>query len=117
MSMEKMTRMGLSFLLCLCIVCGCKDNGPPPGVLSKEEYAALLVQVYLTEARLSQLPIPSDSAMRLYLAHEPELYARNGVTDSIAKITYQYYVSHPDEMEQVYAAVVDTLSFREQKAN
>lgn len=100
-----------------CIAGGCADNGRPPGVLSKEEYASFLVDVYLTEARLSTLQIPSDSAMRLYLAHEPELLARNGVTDSIVKLTYEYYVNHPKEMEQVYASVVDTLSLREQKAN
>jgi len=85
-------------------------------VMSKEEYAAFLVDVYLTEAQLSQLQVPSDSQMRLFLGHEPELLSRNGVSDSIVSLTYQYYVSHPREMEQVYAAVVDTLSLREQRA-
>ncbi len=115
--MVKMTRLGLSLILTICIAGGCKEYVRPPGVLSKEEYAALLVDIYLTEARLSTLQVPSDSAMRLYLAHEPELYARNGITDSIAKITYAYYVNHPREMEKVFAAVVDTLSLKEQKAN
>ena len=89
----------------------------PAGILTKEQYAAFLIDVYLAEARFGQLQISPDSAMRLYLAHEPELHARNGVTDSIVKLTYEYYVSHPTELQEVYTAVIDTLSLREQKAS
>ena len=115
--MDKMTRRGLSLIFFALIASACGNNERPPGVLSKQEYAAFLVDVYMAEATLSKLPIGPDSAMRLYLAHEPELLASNGVNDSIVKVTYQYYLSHPREMEEVYAAVVDTLSLREQKAN
>ena len=112
-----MTRLGLCLVLFFLAATGCVEEKRPAGVLSKEEYAAFLIDVYLTEARLSQLQIPGDSAMRLYLAHEPELLGRNGVTDSIVKLTYEYYVSHPTELQEVYTAVIDTLSLREQKAN
>jgi hypothetical protein len=115
--MEDMMRPGLIFFLAAVLACGCIDQGRPAGVMSKEQYAAFLVDVYLAEARFSQLLVPSDSTMRLYLAYEPELLLKNGVSDSIVKLTYQYYLSHPKEMEQVYAAVVDTLSLREQRAN
>lgn len=89
----------------------------PAGVLSREEYAAFLVEVYLTEARLTQLPIGQDSTMRLFLAYEPELLKKFGLADSTVKRTYAYYANHPKELEAVYTAVIDTLSLREQKAN
>jgi hypothetical protein len=110
-----MTRLGLITVL-IAILSGCK-NDRPPGVLSREQYAALLIEVYLTEAKFSQLPITSDSTMRLYLAHEPELLKKFGLNDSTLAVTYEYYTNHPKELEMVYTAVVDTLSLREQKAN
>jgi hypothetical protein len=114
---QTMTRLVLSLVLITCIAGGCEQSKRPPGVLSREEYASLLIDVYLTEAKLSQLPIQQDSAMRLYLAYEPELLSKQGLSDSVVRLTYEYYVNHPKELEQVYAAVVDTLSLREQKAN
>lgn len=112
-----MTRLGLIMIVLVLVTGSCGNKGRPAGVMSKEDYAAFLVDVYLTEAKFSQLQVPGDSAMRLYLSYEPELLARNDVTDSIVKLTYEYYVSHPQDMQEVYAAVVDTLSLREQKAN
>jgi len=115
--MAKMTRLGLIPIFIFLLLNACTADKRPPGVLSREQYTALLIEVYLTEAKLSQLPVTSDSTMRLYLAHEPELLKKFGLTDSTLNITYEYYVSHPSEFEKVYSAVVDTLSLREQKAN
>jgi hypothetical protein len=112
-----MTRLGLIIILLCDLTMACAPDKRPQGVLSREDYAALLIEVYLTEARFSQLPITSDSTMRLYLAHEPELLEKFGLTDSTLTLTYEYYTNHPDELEKVYTAVVDTLSLREQKAN
>jgi hypothetical protein len=111
-----MTRLGLIAVL-IALLTGCKVDKRPPGVLSREEYAALLIEVYLTEAKFSQLPITSDSTMRLYLAHEPELLKKFGLNDSTLGVTYEYYTNHPKELELVYTAVVDTLSLREQRGN
>ena len=35
--------------------------------------------------------------------------------DSSLKKTYQYYGDHPKEMEEVYDALIDSLSLREQR--
>jgi hypothetical protein len=113
----KMTRLGLIPILFALLLNACSADTRPPDVLSREQYTALLIEVYLTEAKLSQLPVTSDSTMRLYLAHEPELLKKYGLTDSTLNKTYEYYISHPNELEKVYAAVVDTLSLREQKAS
>jgi hypothetical protein len=112
-----MTRLGLILIFIALMTAACKVDKRPPGVLSREEYTALLIEIYIAEAKLSQLPIDSDSTMRLYLAHEPELLKKFGLTDSTLMLTYEYYSNHPKEFEKVYTAVVDTLSLREQKAN
>jgi hypothetical protein len=116
MPVKKMTRLGLILFLAAFIATSCEKETRPAGVLSKEQYASFLVEVYLTEARFSQLPVNADSTMRLYLAHEPELLKKFGMADSTLKNTYAYYVNHPKQLEEVYTAVIDTLSLREQKA-
>lgn len=81
-----MTRAGLStFLLALCLA-SCGDS-KPEGVLSREEYTAVLVDIYLAEAKVSAMVVPPDSAMRMYLAQEPALFKRHGLSDSVVSRT------------------------------
>lgn len=112
---RKMTRAGL---ICLLALAGsaCVQQQVPDGVLSREEYASLLVDIYLAEARVSGYTITPDSAMRIFKPYEAGLLKERGLTDSTVLITYRYYLDHPREMELVYNTVIDTLSLREQKA-
>lgn len=113
---EKMTRIGLNIVMIIFLVMGCKKQQRPDDVLSREEYASFLVEVFLAEGKLNSLGIPVDSAMKLYLPFEVALQQQRGLTDSVLVRTKEYYLAHPNEMEQVYAAVVDTLNLREQRA-
>ena len=117
MPVQKMTRLGLILVLTAFIATSCQRELRPPGVLSKEEYASFLVEIYLAEARFSQLPINADSTMRLYLSYEPEILKKFGMADTTLQRTYAYYINHPKQLEDVYTAVIDTLSLREQKAS
>jgi hypothetical protein len=108
-----MTRVGLICLLTVCWLGACESKERPEGVLSREEYAAWLIDVYLAEARLATQP--RDSASPLFFSFEKKLQQRHGLSDSVLKHTYQYYLNHPDQLEQVYVAVVDSLSLREQR--
>jgi hypothetical protein len=53
----------------------------------------------------------------LYLAHQPDLLKKFNISDTTLRETYQYYLNNPKDLEEVYTAVIDTLSLREQKAN
>jgi hypothetical protein len=37
-------------------------------------------------------------------------------SDSAIQKTYQYYLNHPEQLEEVFTAVIDTLNLMEQKA-
>jgi hypothetical protein len=113
----KMTRLGLILVLSIFLAAACDVKPKPAGVLSKEQYVALLVEVYIAEAKLSQLPVSPDSTMRLYLAHEPDLLRKFSISDTTLQTTYEYFINHPKELEEVFTAVIDTLSLREQRAN
>jgi hypothetical protein len=110
-----MTRAGLKCVLIILIFAfGCQ-NDRPTGVLSKKEYANYLVSVYLAEAKLNTLAVTPDSAMKLFQPFEQSLLKKFNTSDSVIQKTYQYYLGHPEELELVYTAVIDTLNLLEQK--
>ena len=107
------------FLLCILlffIASSCGKEKLPDGVLNKEELSALMVKIYLAEARLSVALVPRDSADKLFHPFQEKLLKGRGLSDSVMSKTYQYYLSHPKELELIYDSVIDTLSLREQKA-
>ncbi len=111
----KMTRAGLIMLIILVFAAGCQNEKKPSGVLSKKEYADYLVSVYLAEARINSLAITPDSAMKLFQPFEQTLLEKFDKPDSVIQKTYQYYLGHPGELEEVFTAVIDTLNLLEQK--
>lgn len=109
----------VSFLLLLFISVtffSCGKEKLPEGVLSKEELSALMVKIYLAEARLSVLLVPRDSAEKLFNPFQEKLLKEEGLSDSVMSITYQYYLNHPKDLEEIYDSVIDTLSLREQRS-
>ncbi|HMJ68948.1 MAG TPA: DUF4296 domain-containing protein [Cyclobacteriaceae bacterium] len=104
-------------LIILVFSAGCQQEKMPPGVLSKEDYAEYLVNIYVAEAKLNTLAITPDSAMKLFQPYEQSLQQKFGKSDSAVQKTYQWYLSHPREWEEVYTAVIDTLNLLEQKAS
>lgn len=87
------------------------------GILSQQELSAFLIEMYLAEARLEAKPLPADSAIHLFVPYEAKLLKKYKLTDSTLKLTYQYYLDHPKQMEQVYDVVIDSLNLREQRTN
>ncbi|MBS1951171.1 MAG: hypothetical protein OJF59_003072 [Cytophagales bacterium] len=102
-------------ILFLIILISCQKKEPPRQVLTKEQFSALLVDIYLAEARVQSLPMNHDSLIKFYLPHEQKVLTTRGVSDSVLKNTYTYYYAHPKEFEEVYDRVIDTLTLREQK--
>jgi hypothetical protein len=104
----------LSFILFFLFSCQEKER-KPTHILSREEFTAFLIEMYLAEARMDLLPISKDSAIKLFMPHEKKLLEKLSVKDSTLKKTYQYYFDHPKEMEAVFDVVIDTLNLREQR--
>jgi len=93
----------------------CSSPKRPEGVLTQLQLSALLIDVYLAEARLDPMPIPKDSSIRFFIPFEQKLLQEKGIPDSTLKMTYSYYLANPKELEQVYDAVIDTLVLRDQR--
>lgn len=97
------------------VASSCETGSRPQGVLSKAELADYLVEMYVAEARMTGLSVVADSSKKLFQPFEEALMKKSGISDSVMRITYRYYVDNPTELEEVYDVVIDTLSLREQK--
>lgn len=108
--------MRIICLFILTLTVACQKNEKPQEVLSQAQLSALLVEVYLAEARLDMVSKPKDTTIKYFIPFEEKLLQRLGVPDSVLRKTYAYYLDHPKELEQVYDSVIDTLTLREQRS-
>ena len=108
---------GLGLLLTLA-GCGRPEQVlPPPNLLPKEEMTSLLVQFHLLETRLESSRLSPDSARALFLSQQREVLWRHQVpeADSSFERSYRYYSTHAKDLDEIYAAVIDSLMAQEKK--
>jgi len=85
----------------------------PKNLLTKLQMIDLLVDIHLTEAKVKELYLKRDSSNQLFKILEKEVYERHQTTDSAYKKSILYYLDEMGKMEEIYSAVVDSLSLRE----
>jgi hypothetical protein len=102
------------FLLTFCASCSEGDKETQP-VLTKPEMVAALTEIYISEQKVNRLGIPRDSAEREFERFKQVIFKKIGISDSIFKRSFDYYMDRPAEMEEIYTALVDSLSLREQR--
>lgn len=83
--------------------------------MSKDEMVAVMMEIYLAEARLSVLPVDRDSAYRLFIPYQDSLLYHRGLKDSTLRSAYDYYINRPNDLEQIYDRLIDSLTLREQR--
>lgn len=103
------------FLLVLAGMVSCKKEKEEQPPLSRDEMAGLMMEIYLGEARMSVTPVSKDSAYRLFVPYQDSVLRHRGLADSTLRKAYDYYLRHPDELEKIYDAIIDSLSLREQR--
>ncbi|WKN44494.1 DUF4296 domain-containing protein [Tunicatimonas pelagia] len=83
----------------------------PVDLLDKSTMASILIDLHLAEAKMSYTGSRNaDSIEIIYRNYEYSVFKDHNVTDSIYFRSYEYYLDHMAEMEQIYSAVVDSLS-------
>ncbi|MCB0491124.1 MAG: DUF4296 domain-containing protein [Cyclobacteriaceae bacterium] len=114
---EMMRRLKYLAIVVLIALVQCKQEQKPPHLLNEEEMVTMLVDLYLAEAKVTLTGIRRDSANKLFHPYEESIIASRGITDSTLNESYNYYFQHPDELEKILDAVMDTLNLREQRAS
>lgn len=109
---------GVIALFFLVLILGsCRKEKRPSDILSHVEFTNLMVEVYVSEARLNSTALPRDSAMKLFLPFEKSLLEKHHYSDETLRKTYKYYVEHPKEFEQAFDIIIDSLSLGEQRTS
>ena len=87
----------------------CTSNSSPQGILNENLMISILVEIQLTEGKVSSLPVTYDSSQVLYSLMEKDIFLKHGVTDSVFIESMEYYLEDAEKMDRIYARVIDSL--------
>jgi hypothetical protein len=108
----------VGLLLALLTACARpEDVARPAQLLPKEKMVSLLVQLHILEARVENSHLSPDSARALFQSQKQEVLRQNNMsdTDSLLPRSYRYYAINRKDMDEIYTAVIDSLTRRETK--
>lgn len=105
-----------AFLLAaLLIVSGCTMDEKPDGLLSQTEMVRAMTELYLAEQRVSTVGVSRDSTAQMFRYISPKIFSKLGTTDTIFRVSFEYYMEKPVLMEEIFTALIDSLNLREQQ--
>ena len=85
----------------------------PKDILPMETMIVVEMEFQLLEARMKTLAIPLDSSKVLFEVFSDEIYEKLNVDKTEYEKSYKYYMDDIEGMDEIYAAVIDSLSLRE----
>ena len=103
------------FLAVMLLGTSCAKKAKPAGLMSQEDMVKTMTEVYLVEQKVATVGVTRDSTVQLFNQISPQVFKKMGTTDSLFRLSFDYYLEHPVEMEQIYTALIDSLNLREQK--
>ncbi len=103
----------LLFGIIILLAPACKSEAPPEWVMSEEQMINYLIDLHLSEAAVQNLRLKSDSARVVFAVQEKYLLKKHNLTDSVFLKSYGYYLDHSEKLEEIYGAVVDSISLRQ----
>ena len=107
-----MKKVFLAMLLLLSSGC-VKESKPPEGLLSKEEMISFLIDLHIHETKATISRMNKDSIRAFFPEVEQHLFEKHGIDDSVYLLSFQYYLREIQVMEEIYTAIVDSLSLRQ----
>lgn len=108
----------LFLILIAFVVLGCvRKDKPPDDIMTKEQMVSFLIDLHVMEGKIGQVRFPRDSIKVIFPQIEKELFKKHNISDSLYFKSYQYYLDNMFAMEEIYNAVVDSLSLRERISN
>ena len=100
-------------VLILLAVSACGSDKNSEEILDQQAMVSYLVDLHLTEAAITNLRLSPDSSKYIFAVYEQEILDRHNTTDSIFVRSYNYYLGRPEELQEIYTAVVDSLSLKQ----
>jgi hypothetical protein len=104
------------FISCATLLFSCQKEERPSEILTPEQMVESLSELYVMEAKVSNIPANRDSTLKIAAYLEARAFDKLGITDSVFKKSYNYYLDRPKELEEIYTILIDSLNLREQRA-
>ncbi|HKK38908.1 MAG TPA: DUF4296 domain-containing protein [Cryomorphaceae bacterium] len=92
---------------------GCSEPAPevaPEGILDKDKFTEMMVDVQLVEGMKIHKLGPKREKSPDMEAMYANIFSKYGVDQEDFDATYDYYKARPEEMELIYEQVLDSLS-------
>ncbi len=87
---------------------------PPPGTIPKDKMIAILVDIHIAEAKVGSMGLHSvDSMQVLYKSMKEDVFRKHRVDSTAYNKSYNFYLENTKYLDEIYAAVVDSLSLKE----
>lgn len=83
--------------------------------MPKEKMTQVLIDIHIAEAAIALKGLEADSARILYSIQKQKVLKKHGVGEEEYDTSFEYYVNHPELLDEVYTSVVDSLSLREDR--
>jgi len=110
LSMKKYVLVCLIVAAMACV----KEPIPPPDTLSKDQMISILIDIHLAEAKVGRLPFRSlDSSKVLFRKMELDIFKKHQTDTATYRKSFEFYLNNTAYLDDIYAAVVDSLSYRE----
>jgi len=107
-----------SFLgIIILVAVSCLSDRSPKSIMNEHDMINYLIDLHLAEAAVQNLRLKGDSAKTVFAVKEKHLLKQHNITDSIFIDSYNYYLGHPIKLEEIYSAVVDSISLRQSLLN
>ena len=81
--------------------------------MTEHDMINYLIDLHIAEAAVQNLRLKVDSAKVVFAAKEKLLLKHHHITDSVFINSYNYYLQNPVKLEEIYGAVVDSISLRQ----
>lgn len=90
-----------------------KGDKLPDGYLDQEQMVAYLIELHIIQSQVQNLRLSTDSAEVLFALLEKDLRKQHQHEDSVFYESYSWYLDRPEQMHEIYTAIVDTLTLRQ----
>ncbi len=100
-------------------ITGCStEETVPNGTIPVAKMANVLTEIHIAEARITKLQLRSiDSSILVFNKIKADIWKKYKVDSLSYQTSYDYYVTHPEQMKTIYSKVTKNLENREKSKN
>ena len=100
-------------LLTFFIITSC-DSEINEDIVNKEKMVKILIDMHLAEEAIENLSFNKDTLEALFARKEQEILDKYSISEELYRKSYSYYFFEPEELDKVYAIMLDSLLLYQQ---